>query len=159
MTIMDARIVPIESGYSLDTFIFMELDKRIDIDASRINKIRRSLTKVLTADDNQVAKVTRPAPRRVRMFTTNTSVSFSQNKANGRTIMELVTADRPGLLSRVGQVFVEQGLDIENAKIMTIGERAEDVFYICDESGAMLDENAENQLRDEIVHKLDHTVD
>ena len=159
MTIMDARIVPIESGYSLDTFIFMELDKRIDIDASRINKIRRSLTKVLTADDNQVAKVTRPAPRRVRMFTTNTSVSFSQNKANGRTIMELITADRPGLLSRVGQVFVEQGLDIENAKIMTIGERAEDVFYICDESGAMLDENAENQLRDEIVHKLDHTVD
>jgi [protein-PII] uridylyltransferase len=158
MTIMDARIVPIEDGYSLDTYIFMELDKSIDIDESRINKIRHSLSRALTATDDQVAKVTRSAPRRARMFKTKTRVSFSQNKANGRTIMELVTADSPGLLSRVGQVFVAQGLDIENAKIMTIGERAEDVFYICDESGAMLDENAEKQLRDEIIRKLDHTV-
>jgi [protein-PII] uridylyltransferase len=158
MTIMDARIVPIENDYSLDTYIFMELDKGIDIDESRMNKIRRSLSRVLTATDDQVAKVTRSAPRRVRMFKTKTSVSFSQNKTNGRTIMEIVTADSPGLLSRVGQVFVKQGLYIENAKIMTIGERAEDVFYICDEAGDMLLENAEKQLRDEIIRKLDHTV-
>ncbi len=159
MTIVDARIVPIESGYSLDTFIFMELDKRIEIDESRIEKIRRSLRKVLTASDDQVAKVTRSAPRQVRMFKTRTSVSFGQNTANGRTVMELVTADRPGLLSRVGQIFVEQSLDIENAKIMTIGERAEDVFYICDESGALLDDDAQVKLRDEIIRKLDHTGD
>jgi len=157
MTIMDARIVPIEGGYSLDTFIFMELDKRIDIDESRLDKIRRSLTRVLTADDDRVAKVTRSAPRQARLFKTKTRVNFSQNTANGRTVMELITADRPGLLSKVGQVFVEQCLDIENAKIMTIGERAEDVFYVSDESGQPLDEDAQKQLRDEIFRKLDHT--
>jgi [protein-PII] uridylyltransferase len=157
MTIVDARIVPIENGFSLDTFIFMELDKRIEIDASRVEKIRRSLIKVLTASDDRVEKVTRSAPRRTRMFKTKTSVSFSQNTANGRTVMELVAADRPGLLSKVGQIFVAQDLYIENAKIMTIGERAEDVFYLSHESGALLDNQAQQKLRDAIVQKLDHT--
>lgn len=158
MTIVDARIVSIENGYSIDTFIFMELDKRIEIDASRINKIYRSLTQVLTAADDRVTQVTRSAPRQVRMFKTKTRVGFSQNTANGQTVMELVTADRPGLLSKVGQVFVEQGLNIEAAKIMTIGERAEDVFYICDKSDAPLGNNAQEQLRDEIIRKLDNAV-
>ena len=157
MTIMDARVVPLENGYSLDTFIFMEQDKHIDIDSSRMTKIRRSLVRVLTASDDRVAKVTRSAPRQVRMFTTETIVEFRQDAANGRTVMELVAADQPGLLSKVGQVFIDRGLDIETAKIMTIGERAEDVFYICDEAGAQLDGTALQQLRADIIGKLDHT--
>jgi len=155
MTIVDARVVPIESGYSLDTFIFMELDKHIEIDESRMNKVRRSLTRVLTATDERVANVTRSAPRQVRMFETRTRVNFNQNTTNGRTVMELVTADRPGLLSKVGHVFVEQCLDIENVKIMTIGERAEDVFYISDRFGAPLDDKAQKHLREEIIRTLD----
>ena len=60
--------------------------------------------------------------------------------------MELVAADRPGLLSKVGKVFVDEGIDIDAAKIMTIGERAEDVFYISTESGTPLDETAKQRL-------------
>jgi UTP:GlnB (protein PII) uridylyltransferase len=37
---------------------------------------------------------------------------------------------------------------------MTIGERAEDVFYISDEAGNPLDESAKEQLRDKLVAKL-----
>jgi [protein-PII] uridylyltransferase len=69
--------------------------------------------------------------------------------------MDLVAADRPGLLSKVGQTFIELGIDIEAAKIMTIGERAEDVFYISDEAGRPLDSEAKQQLRDNLVAKLD----
>ncbi len=69
--------------------------------------------------------------------------------------MELVTADRPGLLSKVGQVFIEQDIDIAAAKIMTIGERAEDVFYISDTGGKPLDDDAQARLRERIVAKLD----
>ena len=155
MTIMDARIMPTENGYSLDTFIFMELDKRIEVDESRLNKIRRSLTRVLTAKDDNFVKVTRTAPRQVRMFTTKTSVGFGFNRAYGNTVMELITADRPGLLSKIGQVFMEQDVDIAAAKIMTIGERAEDVFYISDTQGRPLDEDAQSRLRERIVAKLD----
>ena len=155
ITIVDARIVPLVNGYSIDTYIFMELDKRMDIDASRLNKIRRSLTRILTSGDDSAAAVTRAVPRRVRMFTTRASVDFGDDTPNGRTVMELIAADRPGLLSKVGQAFIELGIDIEAAKIMTIGERAEDVFYISDEAGAPLDDAARVRLRDNLIAKLD----
>jgi [protein-PII] uridylyltransferase len=154
MNIVDARIVPIINGYSIDTYIFMELDKRVDIDESRLNKIRRSLTRILTAKDDDAVPVTRSVPRRARMFTTEASVEFGEDTANGRTVMELVTADRPGMLSKVGQTFIELGIDIDTAKIMTIGERAEDVFYISDEAGLPLDATAKEKLRDNLVAKL-----
>ena len=157
MTIMDARIVLLENGYSLDTFIFMELDKKVDIDEARMNKIRRSLTRVLTAQDDKIGKVTRRLPRQARMFTTQTRVDFYPDSADGRTVMELTAADRPGLLSNVGQVFAHHGVDITAAKIVTIGERAEDVFYICDEQGRPLDSDAEMALREALVAKIDDT--
>ncbi len=158
MTIVDARIVPLVNGYSLDTYIFVETDDRIDIDESRMNKIRRLLTRVLTADDDKVARVTRSAPRQVRMFSTRTSVDFNPKTTKGRTVMELVAADRPGLLSKVGQAFIAEGVDIETAKIMTIGERAEDVFYITDEAGRPLDDAAQQSLRTELLKRLDNTT-
>jgi [protein-PII] uridylyltransferase len=155
MTIVDARIIPLANGYSIDTYIFMELDKRIEIDAARLAKIQRSLTRILASGDDNAVRVTRAAPRRTRMFRTTASVEFGADTPNKRTVMDLVAADRPGLLSKVGQTFIELGIDIEAAKIMTIGERAEDVFYISDEAGRPLDSEAKQQLRDNLVAKLD----
>ena len=158
MTIVDARIVPLRNDYSLDSFIFIETDKRNEIDKSRINKIRRSLTRVLTASDEDVLSVTRSVPRQARMFTTKTTVEFGDKPSHGRTVMELVAADRPGLLSKVGQTFITQGVDIQAAKIMTIGERAEDVFYVTDETGAPLTDDAKQRLRTGLIEGLDDNV-
>jgi [protein-PII] uridylyltransferase len=155
MTIVDARIIPLENGYSLDTFIFMEQDKRLEIDDARMNKIRRSLTRVLTASDDNIVTVTRSLPRQARMFTTRTSVEFSDNPVNGETVMELVAADRPGLLSTVGKVFVEHDIDISAAKIVTIGEKAEDVFFVENTDGSPLDPAAQERLRSALIAKLD----
>jgi len=155
LTIVDARIVPIENGYSLDTYVIMELDSRIHIDDARIGKIRRSLTRVLnTADDNEV-RVTRRVSRQAKVFSTKHSVSFTQDTAKRRTVMELVAADRPGLLSTVGQVFIELKIDMETAKIHTVGERAEDVFYISDENGVPLSDDACSLLRDRLMERLE----
>ncbi len=155
MTILDARIAALLNNYSLDTFIFIELDERIDTDDSRIDKIRRSLARVITAAGEDVAEVTRAVPRQARMFKTQTVVDFVASSKQDRTIMELVAADRPGLLSVVGQTFIKHGVDIQTAKIMTIGERAEDVFYITDEFGSPLGDEAKQRLRDDLVRKLD----
>ncbi len=159
MTIVDARIVPLGNDYSIDTFIFMEFDKRMEIDESRLAKIRRSLERVLAAKDDDISIVTRTLPRQARMFSTPTSIAFSRDTAHGRTVMELEAADRPGLLSDVGSVFAELGVDIEAAKIMTIGERAEDVFYISDESGAPLNEDAQQELRARLNERIDAARD
>jgi [protein-PII] uridylyltransferase len=155
MTIVDARIVPIANDFSLHTYIFMELEHRTVIDDARLNKIRRTLTSILTTDDTRTVKVTRRAPRQVRMFSTKTVINFDHDISNKRTVMELNAGDRPGLLSIVGQTFIEFRINIETAKIMTIGERAEDVFYIVDENNKLLSDEVCDQLRDRLVERLD----
>jgi [protein-PII] uridylyltransferase len=155
MTIVDARIVPIQNDFTIDSFVFMELDDRVEIDEARIAKVRRSLTRILTAGADSIAKVTRMVPRQARMFTTKTTVDFSPNTSGDKIVLELSAADRPGLLSKIGQVFIEHGIDIEAAKIVTIGERAEDVFYLCHESGKALDAAALEKLGDALVARLD----
>lgn len=155
MTIVDARVVPIANGYSIDTFIFMELDRSIEVDNQRLARIRQALGRLLAAGDDRITKVTRRAPRQVRMFTTNTQVDFEQDEANGRTVVEIVAGDRPGLLSSIGQAFIALGIDIETAKVMTIGERAEDVFYVVDEAGKPLTPQTCEMLRRQLIEKLD----
>jgi [protein-PII] uridylyltransferase len=154
MTIVDARIVPIANGYSLDAFVFLELDKRTDVDLHRIEKVRRNLIRVLTSR-KAPARVTRPVSRRVRMFSTKTEISFSEDLGRRRTVLEIVAADRPGLLSVVGQVFVDYAVDIETAKILTIGERAEDVFYVVDSRGEPLARVVCDELKSKLIDRLD----
>ncbi|HEX7062516.1 MAG TPA: [protein-PII] uridylyltransferase [Woeseiaceae bacterium] len=154
MTIVDARVVPIANGYSLDTYIFMELDRRIEVDEARLAKIRRALSRVTSPTPPPMIAVTRRAPRQVRLFTTPTTVEFELDEANGRTVMELAAGDRPGLLCTVGQVFMDLGIDIETAKVMTIGERAEDVFYIVDANGEPLADETCRRLEAQLVARL-----
>ena len=117
------------------------------------------MTRILTADEAKIAKVTRAVTRQARMFTTPTRVNFSPGKSEEQTVFELITADRPGLLSKVGQIFIEQGINIASAKIMTIGERAEDVFYISDiSSGRSLTDEALDSLADSLREQFDRKI-
>jgi [protein-PII] uridylyltransferase len=155
MTIVDARIVPLAIPFSIDTYIFMETDRRVEIDEARLNKIRRVLTRVLTTTDDSQVRITRRPSRQARMFSTRAEVRFTQDRASRRTIMEIIASDRPGLLSTVGQAFIELEINIDTAKILTIGERAEDVFYIVDHAGEPLDDAACQRLRARLLEKLD----
>ena len=73
------------------------------------------------------------------MFSTPTTVNFAADEPNNRTVMEIIAGDHPGLLSEIGQILREYRINIQTAKILTIGERAEDVFFITDNDGNPLD--------------------
>jgi len=73
-------------------------DTRVDIaDGARLRDIQQQLTRALAKPDDATVTVTRRAPRQVRMFTTPTQISFSEDPVNQRTIIELIAGDRPGL--------------------------------------------------------------
>jgi [protein-PII] uridylyltransferase len=124
-------------------------------DPARIREIERGLWRNLMQQEDAPVVVTRRAARQVRMFSTTTQVNFSLDNRNNRTILELVAADRPGLLSEVGKVFKTERVAINGAKIMTVGERAEDVFYITDMDGHLLADEACRRVHDSLVRALD----
>ena len=65
-------------------------------------------------------------------------MSFSEDEAGAHTTLEIATADRPGLLARLGSVLSEHQVSIQGAKIQTLGERVEDVFFLTDAAGGPL---------------------
>ncbi len=155
LSIQDARITPTADGGSLDNYLVLE-DTGLPItERPRMAAIERQLTLSLAERSATAPAVTRRLPRQARMFTTPTQVGFGDDADNGRTILEVVAADRPGLLSEIGKVLWEQRVELHGAKIMTVGERAEDVFYVRDESGRPLADSRRTALADALQRALD----
>jgi [protein-PII] uridylyltransferase len=81
-----------------------------------------------------------------------TQIYFHEDPQNRYSILELVATDRPGLLSKVGQAFLQCEVRLYNAKISTIGSRAEDIFYITDQQDHPLSsERQKRQLSEAII--------
>jgi [protein-PII] uridylyltransferase len=146
LTIVDARIVPLADEQALDTYCVLEIDGSAISDRHRLDEIRSRLLRSLTTGDEQSLRVTRRAPRQVRMFSTPVQVATSRDPSNPRTIVELVAGDRPGLLFEVAKVFDQEHVALQNAKIATIGERAEDVFFVTNDDDQPLDEASAERL-------------
>jgi len=155
LNVVDARLILSANGFSLETYVVLEDSGTVISDNARISEIERGLWRNLQLPEDAPLTVTRRAPRQVRMFTTPTHTNFSLDTRNNRTILELIAADRPGLLSEVGKVFKSERVAINGAKIMTVGERAEDVFYITDTEGRPLDEEACERVQLALTKALD----
>ncbi len=155
LNVVDARLILSANGFSLETYVVLEDSGEVITDPQRIGEIEAGLWRTLRQPQDSAVMVTRRAPRQVRMFSTPTQVNFSLDKRNNRTILELVAGDRPGLLSDVGKVFKAERIAIDGAKIMTIGERAEDVFYIADADGLPLGEAACERVKELMMQTLD----
>ena len=140
LNVVDARVLPTAGERSLDTYCVLESDGSPITDRPRLAEIRQRLIQALAHDDPRPVRVTRRAPRQVRMFLTELQISISFDPDNQRTVIELVTGDRPGLLFQVGKVFEREGVALQNAKIATVGERAEDVFFVTTADDRPLDD-------------------
>jgi len=155
LSIADARIMPLANAYSLSIYIVLEQTGERVSDRARRVQIRRRLLQRLGQSGPANLRISRRPPRQVRMFSTPTMVSFTRDEINHRTVMELTAGDYPGLLCRVGQILSKHDIWIQTAKIMTVGERAEDVFYVTDNRGQPLDAERSEQLKQDLRAALD----
>lgn len=155
LNIVDARIIPSDVGHNLDSYRVMGASGDRLVEPDRQAELLSRLQRAFAAGDPDSLEVTRRAPRQVRMFTTPVEIEFIDDEANDRTVMELTAPDRPGLLFRVGSVLKEQDIYLQGAKVTTVGERAEDVFFITDSSESRLSSEQRNALSDAIRNALD----
>lgn len=158
LNVVDARLISSTHGFSLETYVVLEDNGAVISDTHRLQEIERGLWRNFQQPEDSPQAVTRRAPRQVRMFSTPTQVNFSLDTRNNRTILELIAADRPGLLSEVGKVFKAEHITINGAKIMTVGERAEDVFYIAGPNDRPLQQEACDRVQDSLVRALDQSA-
>ncbi len=142
LTVVDARILTTHDQHALDTYSVLDADGEVVLDGFRIQALLKSLQEGLNNLDKIKTEVARPAPRQFQHFHIPTLVDFTHDENSQRTIVELVTEDRPGLLCEVGKIFTQCGVRMENARISTYGSRAEDVFYVTDSQQNLLEDPA-----------------
>jgi [protein-PII] uridylyltransferase len=155
LTVVDARITPTGDGFSLDLYHVLEDDGAPITDDDRQGEIESALWRSIQRPDDSPFAVMRRTPRQVRMFNTLTRISLSVDERNQRSVLELIAGDRPGLLCDVGKVLLQERIELHAAKIMTVGERAEDVFYVTDADNRPLDDASAARLKDRLTEALD----
>ena len=155
LTITDARIFTSSDNYAVNTYHILTTDDQPVSEPAQIDTIIDRLKKALRADDWRSEKVTRTHGRREKHFAVKTRITFSLDSTGQRTILELITTDRPGLLSRVARAFYACDALLQNAKIATFGTQAEDVFYLVSKNGGLLDEQQLDCLREQLIETLE----
>ncbi len=156
LTVLDARIITSTSGYTLDSFTVQEIDGSPIDNRQRIREIVTALRKQLNVRDAAPPTCSRRPSRILRHFPTPTEIHFTQDTVNQRTVLDIVTTDRPGLLCSIGRAFTDCRIQLQNAKIATLGARVEDLFFITDADGQALTEpGRQDELRSALSRHID----
>ena len=156
LNIQDARIYDSGSGFILDTFFVLDNNgEAIGDDPERIEHIRDFLLDHIKHSDKYLDVMKRRTPRQMRLFSTPTHTTLFTDAAKDHSVLEVLTPDRPGLLARIGKIFFDYSIHLQNAKITTLGERVEDVFFITDKNQQPIDdpelcEAIQNAIRKEL---------
>lgn len=130
LTILDARIITNKENITFDTFLVLEANGKIISSKMRCKEIENKISNELNSSKKIPKKNKIIQKRQLKSFLMETQVFFETDKKNNRTIMEVVTIDRPGILSYIGAAMEQCGVKLQGAKIATFGERVEDIFYI-----------------------------
>jgi [protein-PII] uridylyltransferase len=133
LNVHGARLYSSADHHTLDTFFVLEHDGRpVPPDGPRAAAIRQALVEHIQSDEHYLDVVQRHTSRSLKHFSAPTETRLNADPAKGYSILEVMTPDRAGLLARIGRVFLAFRIKVQNARITTLGERVEDVFFITD---------------------------
>ncbi|MES2936006.1 MAG: [protein-PII] uridylyltransferase [Pseudomonadota bacterium] len=141
-SILDAKIHTTKHGYALDTFLVTEqmfAKNYRDI----INLIEHELTELLKSQAPLPAPTKGRLSRLSRTFPIIPTVDLRSDERGQYYLLSVSANDRTGLLYSIANVLTKYKINLHTAKIMTLGERVEDVFLV---DGPVLN-NARSQIQ------------
>ncbi|AUH50551.1 [protein-PII] uridylyltransferase [Chromobacterium sp. ATCC 53434] len=151
-SIADARVYTTRHGYALDTFhVFVPEHHEGDY-RDMINFIEFELAAALAADQPLALPPPGRISRHLKHFPITPQVSIRPDDKDNYYVLSIVAGDRPGLLARIAKVLADYRLDVQSAKIMTLGSRAEDSFLVS--GGALKDDKTALALEAALIAAL-----
>ena len=150
-SIADAKIHTTRHGYALDTFLVL---------GSGASPHYREMISLIEHD--LAERLVRQAPlgpttrgrvsRQLKHFPITPEVHVRPDEKGLYHSLSITAGDRPGLLYAIALLFSKYRLDLHTAKIVTLGERAEDVFLVSGE--ALGNSRVMLQLEQELLEAL-----
>jgi [protein-PII] uridylyltransferase len=132
-SIQDARIHTTRNGYALDTFQVTSATQALHSPSDY-----RDLMSLVETQAAQALTSHGPLPepgrsrvsRRVRSFPMVPRVTLRPDERAQRWLLSVSASDRTGLLYAIARVLARHGINLQLAKVSTLGERVEDTFLV-----------------------------
>ena len=136
-SVQDARIHTTRHGYALDSFIVLPPEGVTELRA-QASLIEHELSDRLKPADDQTATAGHETEhfrrsrqsRRSKLFPVRPQITLQPDEDGRSWRLSIVATDRSGLLHAMARVMRDHRVNVRMAKIMTLGDRVEDVFII-----------------------------
>ncbi|WP_298929891.1 [protein-PII] uridylyltransferase [uncultured Ramlibacter sp.] len=128
-SILDAKVHTTNNGYALDTF---------QVISPMLPEHKRELVSMVESELESTLHKAGPLPppsrgrvsRRVKSFPVAPRVHLAPDEKAQRWLLSISASDRAGLLYSVARVLARHHINLQLAKVSTLGERVEDSFLI-----------------------------
>jgi [protein-PII] uridylyltransferase len=135
--VVAAKIYTTQHGFALDNFQVLAKSRGGEHYREIIQKVEARLAEKIAAHGAIEPPPSGRVSRWAKHFPIEPKVAIVPERSPGRWLVTVSCGDRPGLLSSVARFFYSRGLNLIDARVTTLGARAEDAFVL---NGAALEE-------------------
>ncbi len=146
-----AKIYTTGQGFALDSFQVLTKARSGEHYRDLIQTIETGLSAGIASNLPLGALPSGRISRWVKHFPIEPSVSIVPGRRENHWVVNVSCADRPALLSSLARIFLEHRLNLVDARVTTLGARAEDTFVV---TGAELDDEAKRKAISDELCKL-----
>ena len=138
--IVQAKIYTTEHEYALNTFIVLDQSSKSVSYSGLLKYIEVELALKLDSKTRLDEPLQGRISRQVKHMPISTMVKITEDDKSNHHMMEIIANDRPGLLASIAHKLFQLEILLHNAKINTLGNRAEDTFVISAKRNQKLDD-------------------
>ncbi|HQN65627.1 MAG TPA: [protein-PII] uridylyltransferase [Methylophilus sp.] len=149
-SIAQAKIFTTQNGYALNQFIILYQDIKSISYSGLLKYIEQELTIAIQANTIET-RVSGRVKRQVKFTPFETQINIQKIEKTSFYDVEMILADRPGLLANIAYIFLKHGIDLHSAKINTLGNRAEDHFVVSGMHGHEISSQGLRSLTDDLL--------
>lgn len=128
--IVEAKIYTTNHDYALDSFIVLDQSGKSVSYNGLLKFIETELTEKIDPQNALESPLKGRISRQVKHMPIQTQITITEETDNNNHKLDIIANDRPGLLATLAQQLLKHDIELHNAKINTLGSRAEDTFLI-----------------------------
>lgn len=160
LSIQSARIFTSDNDYCMNTFTVLEASRKpVGNNPARLGEINKVVTEFIDADISTIAASHIRRSRKDKYFSHTVDIHWLNSPDKNYSTIEINCPDQSGILASIGKSFAENEIHLQDARITTLGERVEDLFFVTDQSNKPIDdpeliEQISSELKIELEQRL-----